>query len=150
MNAAQECGCDYCVTKRQRQRAGNAQATPVEQPLTPEIKVAGVEVNGVFYPVVRAGSFGHALELLKNGERVQRTGWNGRGMWLAMSGNADAPTEVQAEKFWAPANRNFAYQNGGSAAVEACITMKTTRNTIQMGWAPTQSDMLATDWVALT
>ena len=27
-------------------------------------------------------SFGSALLSLKNGERVAREGWNGRGMWL--------------------------------------------------------------------
>ena len=27
-------------------------------------------------------SFGHAIELLKSGKKVARSGWNGKGMWL--------------------------------------------------------------------
>lgn len=29
-------------------------------------------------------NFGQAIELLKNGKRVSRFGWNGKGMWLAL------------------------------------------------------------------
>ncbi|MGH9345065.1 MAG: DUF2829 domain-containing protein [Terriglobia bacterium] len=29
-------------------------------------------------------NFSQALEALKGGEKVQREGWNGKGMWLAM------------------------------------------------------------------
>ena len=29
-------------------------------------------------------NFGQALEALKNGDRVTREGWNGKGMWLAL------------------------------------------------------------------
>jgi hypothetical protein len=28
-------------------------------------------------------TFGEALDALKNGQRVARAGWNGKGMWLA-------------------------------------------------------------------
>lgn len=29
-------------------------------------------------------NFGQALELLKAGHRVARSGWNGKGMWIAL------------------------------------------------------------------
>lgn len=29
-------------------------------------------------------NFGQALEVLKNGGKVCRSGWNSRGMWLAL------------------------------------------------------------------
>ena len=29
-------------------------------------------------------NFGEALEALKNGHKVQRKGWNGKGMWLVL------------------------------------------------------------------
>jgi len=30
------------------------------------------------------GDFGEALRWLRSGAKVQRAGWNGRGMWLAL------------------------------------------------------------------
>ena len=29
-------------------------------------------------------SFGSALDLCKSGQHIQRKGWNGKGMWLAL------------------------------------------------------------------
>lgn len=33
------------------------------------------------------GDFGWALEKLRGGQKVQREGWNGKGMWLALVAN---------------------------------------------------------------
>jgi hypothetical protein len=91
--------------------------------------------------------FGDAIRALKEGKKVARTGWNGRGMWLAMSpGVASLP----ADKFWAGPNREYAEANGGAAEVLPCITMKTInahgREAILMGWLASQTDMLSEDW----
>lgn len=88
--------------------------------------------------------FGKALNALKSGRKVARAGWNGKGMWLSLS--CDGSREVAAENFWSPHNAEFARQNGGKAVVQPCITMKNAQDEIQMGWAATQSDMLAEDW----
>ena len=87
--------------------------------------------------------FGDALRFLKQGHRVARAGWNGKGMWLAYSPGS---TSLPAEKFWAPPNRAFAEANGGAATVLPCITMKTATGEILMGWLASQTDMLADDW----
>lgn len=91
--------------------------------------------------------FGLAIAALKQGMKVARAGWNGKGMWLALSPGADA---LPADKFWAGPNREFAEANGGSAEVLPCITMKTInafgREAILMGWLASQTDMLASDW----
>ncbi|MBN3777425.1 DUF2829 domain-containing protein [Burkholderia sp. Ac-20345] len=98
------------------------------------------------YRSVAGLPFGHALELLKQGKRVARAGWNGKGMWLAYSpGSAALP----AEKFWAGPNRDYAAANGGTADVLPCITMKTATGEILMGWLASQTDMLAEDWTVL-
>lgn len=89
--------------------------------------------------------FGFALKALKNGIKIARSGWNGKGMWLSLS--CDGSRQVAAEKFWSPHNAEFARQNGGTATVQPCITMKTADGSIQMGWSPSQADMLAEDWV---
>ena len=41
-------------------------------------------------------TFGQALEALKEGKRVARTGWNGKGMWIVlMSGMSLPPYNTQ-------------------------------------------------------
>lgn len=90
-------------------------------------------------------NFGQALELLKLGRRVARRGWNGQGMWLALSPGA---TRLASHRFWAEPNRNWAeQQKGGVADVLPCITMKTADNKILMGWLASQTDMLSEDWI---
>jgi hypothetical protein len=88
-------------------------------------------------------NFGQALEALKNGQRVSRDGWNGKGMWLAYSPGSKA---LPAERFWAGPNRDYAAAKGGTADVLPCITMKTVTGEILMGWLASQTDMLADDW----
>ena len=88
-------------------------------------------------------TFGDALDLLKAGKRVARTGWNGKGMWLSLTpGNPG----LAAERFWSPPNRAFAEANGGTAPVLPSVTMKTATGEILIGWLASQSDMLAEDW----
>ncbi len=90
--------------------------------------------------------FGTALTLAKSGYRVARDGWNGKGMWITYSPGA---VDLPAEKFFAPANRQYAEQNGGKATVLPCFTMKTVKGEILIGWSPSLSDMLAEDWMVV-
>lgn len=78
-------------------------------------------------------NFGEALEALKKWERVQRAGWNGKGMWLVLirSGNA-------------------MYKGYGCAFdMQDCIGLKTADDKMQPGWLASQADMLAEDWTVL-
>ena len=97
-------------------------------------------------------NFGQAIEILKSGGKVARSGWNGKGMWLSLS--CDGTREVAAENFWSPHNAEFARQNGGKALVLPAITMKTVdstgREAILMGWLASQTDMLSEDWLVIT
>jgi hypothetical protein len=90
--------------------------------------------------------FGLAIEALKRGRKVARSGWNGKNMWLALSKGNKA---LSADNFWNPHNKDFAIENGGTAEVLDVITMKTADNKILMGWLASQTDMLAEDWVIL-
>ena len=90
-------------------------------------------------------SFGDAIALLKEGCKVARIGWNGKGMWLSLSCNGTRT--VKAESFWSPHNAEFARENGGEAKVLPSITMKTATGELLMGWLASQTDMLADDWV---
>lgn len=93
--------------------------------------------------------FGDAIRALKRGYRVARIGWNGKGMWLSLSGELDG-TLVPANRLWSQHNKSFAETEcDGWATVLPCITMKTADDKILMGWLASQSDMLAEDWVVL-
>jgi hypothetical protein len=97
----------------------------------------------------RGLTFGQALEQLKDGDRIAREGWNGKGMWLALSGPLQG-REIAFENFWSTPCSEFARLNGGSATVLPCINMKTATGEIQMGWVASQADMLADDWMVVS
>ncbi|HEY6861680.1 MAG TPA: DUF2829 domain-containing protein [Pseudolabrys sp.] len=89
--------------------------------------------------------FGDAIRALKEGKKVARSGWNGKGMWLSLSG-LDGARNIPASGFWSKNNADFAEANGGSVWVLPCITMKTVGDEILMGWLASQTDMLSEDW----
>lgn len=75
-------------------------------------------------------NFGEAIEELKNGRRVAREGWNGKGMWLVLIKPGNAMHTSPAGKF----------------EMQSCIGMKTAQDTMQPGWLASQADVLAEDW----
>lgn len=92
------------------------------------------------------GGFDYAIQNLRCGRRLARQGWNGKGMWIAMSPGSPG---LPADRFWSQQNNLYAQENGGRADVLPCLTMKTATGEILMGWLASQSDMLATDWVVV-
>lgn len=89
--------------------------------------------------------FGDVVRGLKAGKRFTRQGWNGKDMWIALSGPT-GPRQIAAENFWSPHNAAYARERGGSAPVMPCVTMKTAGGEIVMGWLASQTDVLAEDW----
>lgn len=90
--------------------------------------------------------FSDALRLLKAGGRLRREAW-GTDQWLAVS--CPAARRVPAEGFWSEHNRAYAERCGGTAVVLPSLTAKMPDGGVQMGWAPTQADLFAQDWVAV-
>lgn len=80
-------------------------------------------------------SFGHALESMKAGNKVARSGWNGKGMWLEY---------VAAENWFMNANHERLY---GDERLP-WIGMKTADNKF-VPWLASQTDMLAEDWMVV-
>lgn len=74
-------------------------------------------------------NFGHALELLKKGAAVSRSGWNGKGMFLFLigAGTITHPA-LEAERPALP-----------------YIAMSTV-NGFVVPWFASQADLLAEDW----
>lgn len=90
-------------------------------------------------------SFSTALDLLKQGNKITRKGWNGADQWLSIS--CPDTKDIPAESFWSPHNAEYARQNGGSAKVAPCITLKNAQGMIIMGWIPSAGDLFADDWM---
>lgn len=87
---------------------------------------------------------GEAIKAMKAGQRVARHGWNGKDMWLSLSG--DGVREIPSNAFWSRNNAEYAHTQGGTAKVLPCVTMKTATGEILMGWLASQTDLLAEDW----
>lgn len=86
--------------------------------------------------------FSNALYGIKNGHRVARSGWNGKGMYLYLvPENRYAPTTPSGEEI-------AATQPDGLVPYGAYIAMKTAQDNV-VPWLASQTDLLATDWVAL-
>lgn len=82
-------------------------------------------------------NFGQAVELLKRGHRVARTGWNGRKMFLFL---------VPGSRF--VVNRPpllGIYPEGTQVEYSAHVDMRTADGKV-VPWLASQTDILAEDW----
>jgi len=95
-------------------------------------------------------TFGQAMEALKMGERVARSGWNGKKMWICMTGGSVIPLSA-ARTGAASALAVEAGADGLSEIrINAHIDMRTADGSLTIGWLASQTDMLADDWFILT
>lgn len=85
-------------------------------------------------------TFSKALEALKEGKKVAREGWNGKGMFVFL-----VPGSVF--KVNRPPLLGI-YPEGTEINYHAHIDMKTADNKI-VPWLASQTDILAEDWVIL-
>lgn len=85
-------------------------------------------------------TFGKALELLKEGKKVTRTGWNGQNMFVVMQ--KGYPEGIPCNKQTAEA---FGYEEGSLFKVRPYLQMRCADGTHQM-WLASQSDILEEDW----
>lgn len=91
-------------------------------------------------------TFGEALEHLKNGKKVARSGWNGKNQYVVAQAQV---TTTEATKIWNPHNREHAEKLGGFIDVAPYCTLKTAQDTLAMGWVPSTGDLFAEDWTVL-
>lgn len=91
-------------------------------------------------------TFGMAIEALKNGYKVTRRGWNGKGMFLWLK----PATTVKAECCKDEMLKELVEANGGEILGLGTICMythdSTGRKAILTGWLASQTDMLSDDW----
>lgn len=77
-------------------------------------------------------SFGEALAMMRDGIRVTRAGWNGKGLWL----------ELQAPDEHSKMTLPYIYINYPDDAKTAPGA--------RVPWSPSQTDMLSYDWMEFT
>ena len=79
-------------------------------------------------------NFGEAIEMMKNGKRMSRRGWNGKRQYIELATGIsykNAEGEIV----------NAEHEAIGNAAIAFVGT-----SGVQMGWLASQADMLAEDW----
>ena len=88
--------------------------------------------------------FGEALRLLKEGCKIARLGWNGKGMylWLLPENN------VKREWIRDPMLLD-AFGDAEELNCLPSIRMKTATGEVLTGWLASQTDMFATDWITV-
>lgn len=83
-------------------------------------------------------TFGEALRLIKNGQRVARAGWNGKGMFIFL---------VNGSTFTVNREPLLSIMGEGTEVnYHAHIDMKTADSMV-VPWLASQTDVLAEDWM---
>lgn len=80
-------------------------------------------------------SFGEAIEIVKNGGRVSRAGWNGKEQYIELAtcvSYKNSKGEIV----------NVNHDQLGNNAIAFVGT-----SGVQLGWLASQADILATDWI---
>ena len=81
-------------------------------------------------------NFGEALEKVKSGYAISRTGWNGKGQFVYLISARDLQVGLK-----------YGYgEYEGEPVFTDTLAIRTTHNQIQVGWLASQSDMLSEDW----
>lgn len=78
-------------------------------------------------------NIGSAIEAAKNGARIWRPSWNGRGLWVQYVGEMTERVATTGEVI---------------RKREPYLEMMTASGTLQAGWLASQADLLADDWQA--
>jgi len=85
-------------------------------------------------------NFGQALEVLKQGKKVSRSGWNGKGMWIVHQKGYPDGIAI---------NKNTAEATGlleGTICKFMPYIMMFTADGAFVPWLASQTDLLSEDW----
>ena len=82
-------------------------------------------------------NFGEAIEYVKNGAKIHRDGWNGKGMFVyyVPKGSYAPYSEVAKE----------IVNSDGLVDYEPYLAIKNVKGTVST-WVPSINDVLAEDW----
>lgn len=132
---------------------------PVRNPGLIPAPVPTEEQNGVVSephsPATTGLSFSAALAAVKEGRRVAREGWNGKGIFILLnkgalrpnsliSGGTDTPTLCEGIS-----DKLFEVHEGEGDTRLPNLNMRAATGSTVTGWLASQTDLLAEDWVVL-
>lgn len=86
-------------------------------------------------------NIGWAVQQMKAGNKVQREGWNGKGMYLAYQEGSVIPAELAR----GGAAKSVAEEGVEQITIHPHISMRAADQSV-FCWNPNNLDMLATDW----
>lgn len=82
-------------------------------------------------------NFGLAIEAAKQGKKIARKGWNGKGMYVFLADNVEFHTDADISEFKGATDGVY---------VADMLVLRTAQGNMQPGWLASQADMLADDW----
>jgi len=101
-------------------------------------------------------NFGQAIEALKEGKRVARDGWNGKGLFVFMQVPAQIGKDIVPKMQSLPQSVKDEFQrrfDNPSEQIDAIYYSNqmaiVNQSNLINGWAPSSSDALSDDWIVL-
>lgn len=95
-------------------------------------------------------NFSQAMSCLRQGKKIQREGWNGKGMYLILRQGFYSWDPEDLETFPECIKKDYVEIDGeklDAVEFEPSVCMKTSDNKIVVGWVASQTDMMADDWI---
>ena len=86
---------------------------------------------------VKNMNFGDAIQALKAGKKVARTGWNGKGMFVYLVPGEKFPARTDAAKSF--------FGKDGLVPYNDYLAIKNVNDTVST-WVPSVNDCLVEDW----
>ena len=95
-------------------------------------------------------NYGQALEALKEGKRVSRKGWNGKGMFIFQRPADKLDKDfIPKVKSLPETVKTFLIEQGRDIEFLAYLCMWSATGEVVNGWLASQTDMLSNDWCIL-
>ena len=90
---------------------------------------------------------GQAVKAMKDGNKVTRTGWNGKGQWVVLMPELNLPP-YNTQEPGAKVNDRTAKHIGEDTPLHSqpYFALWNAQSKWQPGWAPSVADTLAEDW----
>lgn len=89
--------------------------------------------------------FGLAIEALKSGKKVARSGWNGKGMFVYYVPANQYKASTKAARDYFGADKTGIHHDAVSVPYNAYLAIKNVNDTVST-WVPSINDCLAEDW----
>lgn len=89
--------------------------------------------------------FSNALEEVKDGKKIRRTGWNGKGMFIIQNGGYKVEKCLVRKDSYL--NTEFLELEGQEhLIINPHLDMWMSNKTLMIGWLPSQADIFGEDW----